>query len=171
VSRESGDSIAFLSCCAVEPNCVSSCVSQAGDIVTRLTDTRGNLGNYPSQRESNQFVSVCCNYIVGGRHQWSKLRSIEKQIYRCHALKYIVENMDTWQLLLMPGRTNENERRALNRIMQKYTPVKDPIWRRDRYIVVREKIRHLSHTMNVHLNLKRVPWWICRDYDIPDPEL
>jgi len=73
VSRESRDSTALLSCCTVGPNCVSSRVSQPCDIVTRSTDTRGNIGNCPSKRESHQFVSVYCNYVVGSRHQWSKL--------------------------------------------------------------------------------------------------
>ena len=41
--------------------------------MTQSTDTRGNTGNCPSKRESHQFVSVYCNYIVGGRHEWSKL--------------------------------------------------------------------------------------------------
>ena len=161
-------------------NCTPSILKELDKTTQNLVSDRHDLlykikhnGIYdqlpydPNERiESANFR--CLSLQVNAR---SKLRSIEKQIYRCHALKYIVENVDTWQLLLMPGRTNENERRALNRIMEKYTQIKDPIWRRNRYIVVQEKISQLSHTMNMHLIHHRVPWWIRLDYDIPDPEL
>lgn len=101
----------------------------------------------------------------------SKLKSIEKKIYRCHALKYIVQNVDTWQLLLMPGRTNENERRALNRMMEKYNKVKDPIWRSDRYIVLQTKIRQLIHNINMYLHNHRALWCFRLENNIRDPQL
>jgi len=109
-------------------NCTPSILKQLDKKTQNLVSDRDDLlrkiqhnGIYdqtpydPNERmESANFR--CLSLRVNAR---SELWSIEKQIYRCHALKYIVENVDTWQLLLMPGRTNENERRALNRIMEK----------------------------------------------------
>jgi len=92
-------------------NCTPSILKQLDKKTQNLVSDRDDLLlkiiHIGTNDEKANFRCFCRQVDVR-----SELWSIEKQIYRCHALKYIVENVDTWQLLLMPGRTNENERRA-----------------------------------------------------------
>ena len=107
--------------------------------------------HYPD-KDVERANFCCLTEQVNAR---SKLRSVEKKIYSSHALKIIMENGDTWQSLLMPGRTSENERRALNMIMEKYNKVKEAIYRGDRYLAVSKKMEQLNATMNMHIQNRR----------------
>jgi len=150
-------------------NCRPRILRELDKKTQRLLSNRRNLlhkiqhdGVYdPNERPKCRYfrhVSLRVNDRI-------KLKTLETQIYSCYALKYVLENVDAWRLLLVSEHTNEIERRALHIIMEKYNKVKNAAWRSDRYYDVQRKIVQASDTVDQHL--KQSKFSVC----LHDPEL